>query len=242
MGKHGSGKIISATRAKLPKMLLSKPVMKEIKLVPARKKKSRTKKAKPLARNNGSPRAVNKKSKKAKPAASAKKKPTLAKKASLQKSSSGSIYIQPPGVPVEVPPLPPRSVLISATRAEAAPKAAPIARPTSVPNSKSAPNPSPMAHRAPVPNSASQSTAPIVVAPAPQSAAIANETSTVPPISQLADPVLPQPPPEPIHDPNPPMLFEVAWEVCWQLGGIYTCVLRSKTPAMQERNGVTTIA
>ncbi len=63
-----------------------------------------------------------------------------------------------------------------------------------------------------------------------------NETPAVPPISQLADPILPQPPPEPIHDPNPPMLFEVAWEVCWQLGGIYT-VLRSKTPAMQERWG-----
>jgi glycogen(starch) synthase len=30
------------------------------------------------------------------------------------------------------------------------------------------------------------------------------------------------------------MLFEVAWEVCWQLGGIYT-VLRSKAPAMIKR-------
>ena len=32
------------------------------------------------------------------------------------------------------------------------------------------------------------------------------------------------------------MLFEIAWEVCWQLGGIYT-VLRSKAVAMQERWG-----
>jgi glycogen(starch) synthase len=31
--------------------------------------------------------------------------------------------------------------------------------------------------------------------------------------------------------PTRPMLFEVAWEVCWQLGGIYT-VLRSKAPQM----------
>jgi glycogen synthase len=31
-----------------------------------------------------------------------------------------------------------------------------------------------------------------------------------------------------------PLLFEVAWEVCWQLGGIYT-VLRSKARAMIER-------
>jgi glycogen synthase len=33
-----------------------------------------------------------------------------------------------------------------------------------------------------------------------------------------------------------PILFEIGWEVCWQLGGIYT-VLRSKIPAMQERWG-----
>jgi len=33
-----------------------------------------------------------------------------------------------------------------------------------------------------------------------------------------------------------PLLFEVAWEVCWQLGGIYT-VLRSKVLAMQQRWG-----
>jgi glycogen synthase len=35
---------------------------------------------------------------------------------------------------------------------------------------------------------------------------------------------------------EPPLLFEVAWEVCWQLGGIYT-VLRSKAAAMTERWG-----
>ena len=40
------------------------------------------------------------------------------------------------------------------------------------------------------------------------------------------------PPQTPEPQPTePPMLFEVAWEVCWQLGGIYT-VLRSKAPAM----------
>ena len=36
--------------------------------------------------------------------------------------------------------------------------------------------------------------------------------------------------------PQPPLLFEVAWEVCWQLGGIYT-VLRSKAATMLERWG-----
>ena len=35
---------------------------------------------------------------------------------------------------------------------------------------------------------------------------------------------------------QPPLLFECAWEVCWQLGGIYT-VLRTKAPAMLERWG-----
>ena len=32
----------------------------------------------------------------------------------------------------------------------------------------------------------------------------------------------------------PPLLFEIGWEVCWQLGGIYT-VLRSKAQTMQRR-------
>jgi len=36
--------------------------------------------------------------------------------------------------------------------------------------------------------------------------------------------------------PTAPLLFEVAWEVCWQLGGIYT-VIRSKAPAMTKIYG-----
>ncbi|MFI5380907.1 MAG: glycosyltransferase [Tepidisphaerales bacterium] len=54
----------------------------------------------------------------------------------------------------------------------------------------------------------------------------------------------PSPPPLPAgpHQPPPstggtlqqPLLFECAWEVCWQLGGIYT-VLKTKSPAMQRR-------
>ena len=35
---------------------------------------------------------------------------------------------------------------------------------------------------------------------------------------------------------KPPLFFECGWEVCWQLGGIYT-VLRTKARAMQERWG-----
>jgi glycogen(starch) synthase len=43
----------------------------------------------------------------------------------------------------------------------------------------------------------------------------------------------PAPPPIPTP-PQQPLLFEVGWEVCWQLGGIYT-VLRSKAAAMQKK-------
>ena len=35
---------------------------------------------------------------------------------------------------------------------------------------------------------------------------------------------------------NQPLLFEVAWEVCQQLGGIYT-VIRSKVPSIVEQWG-----
>jgi glycogen(starch) synthase len=46
--------------------------------------------------------------------------------------------------------------------------------------------------------------------------------------------VVTQPEPEAPSAPLEPLLFEIAWEVCWQLGGIYT-VLRSKAPAMLQR-------
>jgi glycogen(starch) synthase len=58
------------------------------------------------------------------------------------------------------------------------------------------------------------------------------EQSPPPPV--VDEPAPPAPPSEPVHAPLPPMLFEVAWEVCWQLGGIYT-VLRSKAQAMINR-------
>jgi glycogen(starch) synthase len=56
----------------------------------------------------------------------------------------------------------------------------------------------------------------------------------LPPI-HAAEPFIPAPH-EPVHAPVPPLLFECAWEVCWQLGGIYT-VLRSKAAAMTARWG-----
>ena len=48
-----------------------------------------------------------------------------------------------------------------------------------------------------------------------------------------APPVAPKEPAAP-PPPLPTLLFEIAWEVCWQLGGIYT-VLRTKAGAMLER-------
>ena len=40
-------------------------------------------------------------------------------------------------------------------------------------------------------------------------------------------------PPPASYVPIQPLLFEVSWEVCWQLGGIYT-VIRSKAPQMSR--------
>ncbi len=64
----------------------------------------------------------------------------------------------------------------------------------------------------------------------PQSAAAKAEAARVPERA----PDAPKPKPDIDLPPQPPMLFEVAWEVCWQLGGIYT-VLRSKAAAMIKR-------
>lgn len=50
------------------------------------------------------------------------------------------------------------------------------------------------------------------------------------------DPTLDAPGDAPRTEDKPALLFEVGWEVCWQLGGIYT-VLRSKIAAMQARWG-----
>ena len=57
--------------------------------------------------------------------------------------------------------------------------------------------------------------------------------ATAPAKPQAAEP---EPPPTPAAPPPPlpPLLFEIAWEVCWQLGGIYT-VLRSKADCMKQR-------
>ncbi len=73
-------------------------------------------------------------------------------------------------------------------------------------------------------------------APAPAPAVVAVPAPPEPPASaSVKSPESPKPeepaaPPPPL----PTLLFEIAWEVCWQLGGIYT-VLRTKAAAMLER-------
>ena len=58
------------------------------------------------------------------------------------------------------------------------------------------------------------------------------------PRPQTAEPEnsAPNRPPPSSAPSQPPLLFEIAWEVCWQLGGIYT-VLRTKAAAMTEKWG-----
>src|SRR5437868_3761925 len=73
------------------------------------------------------------------------------------------------------------------------------------------------------------------IRPAPISApAIATDqpssTNPLPPLLPTSHPPIPQP----SAPPPQPLLFEVGWEVCWQLGGIYT-VLRSKAAAMIKK-------
>lgn len=73
--------------------------------------------------------------------------------------------------------------------------------------------------------------------PAPEPVEAEAMTSNIPPPPTMMPDIPPvNPPAEPVHAPVPPLLFEIAWEVCWQLGGIYT-VLRSKATAMTQRWG-----
>src|SRR5690349_1275756 len=72
----------------------------------------------------------------------------------------------------------------------------------------------------------------------PGLAAPASRTTTPANDAPARETIAPSTPPAPEIQPIPqaPLLFEVAWEVCWQLGGIYT-VLRTKAAAMIERWG-----
>lgn len=89
----------------------------------------------------------------------------------------------------------------------------------------------------PAPAPAHQPPAPAAPAPItrvqPSQAAPAAPPSAHTPTTPAPQPAAPGPavPPPATYVPVQPLLFEVAWEVCWQLGGIYT-VIRSKAPQM----------
>lgn len=72
--------------------------------------------------------------------------------------------------------------------------------------------------------------------PAPESPAPTKQASSVARVLTMAEEVAPPQGPTVSAIPQPPLLFEIAWEVCWQLGGIYT-VLKTKAAAMIERWG-----
>ena len=76
-----------------------------------------------------------------------------------------------------------------------------------------------------------RSTGPVVEAPSRPPRPV---EPPVPPPPPAPSEATPQPPTLVAQPPAPPLLFEVAWEVCWQLGGIYT-VLRTKATAMQKQ-------
>src|SRR5438093_9243984 len=65
----------------------------------------------------------------------------------------------------------------------------------------------------------------------PVAAAQSVVESTSPPAAPPPQTVAPMAPPVQRQPAGPPLLFEIGWEVCWQLGGIYT-VLRSKAEDM----------
>jgi glycogen(starch) synthase len=87
---------------------------------------------------------------------------------------------------------------------------------------------------APAMETAMPTSTPAAAAPAASQGAPSYTPPTGPTMPPAPPPVLAAGsavPPPAAHVPVQPLLFEVAWEVCWQLGGIYT-VIRSKAPQM----------
>ena len=90
--------------------------------------------------------------------------------------------------------------------------------------------PPPATREVAAPVEAKQEDKPVAIGPALEPAIELTPIAPTTPDATPPDPVQPAPPPA------EPILFECAWEVCWQLGGIYT-VLKTKAPAMLQRWG-----
>ncbi|MEZ0266467.1 MAG: glycosyltransferase [Phycisphaerae bacterium] len=115
--------------------------------------------------------------------------------------------------------------------------------PTRLPIPSALPPPSPGPAPSTPPAAASQAKlpaapppAPAAPQPAPPSPVMAAALEQPAPQPQLAKTDPPKPDPAPSQADQPPLLFECAWEVCWQLGGIYT-VLKTKAASMVDKWG-----
>ena len=84
------------------------------------------------------------------------------------------------------------------------------------------------------PEATESSSIPHAVAPQEAEALPSIDSPPAPPAPDVPLPIAPPGLDE--QPPIDPLLFEIAWEVCWQLGGIYT-VLRTKAEAMLRRWG-----
>jgi glycogen(starch) synthase len=84
-----------------------------------------------------------------------------------------------------------------------------------------------------VPPSGSSNPSPSSKGPLNAGATMPQSAGEIPPAPMRTDDPAPVAP-APEVPPQPPLLFEIGWEVCWQLGGIYT-VLRSKADCMIDR-------
>ncbi len=130
-------------------------------------------------------------------------------------SGKGAKTLAPPAVKRDVPPLPPVE-----RKQDAPPPSEPELAP--LPVTVSAPQTSGATEFGPAPYAGPKRRAADALPSAKPPAAEPETPSAAPP-----EAVVPPPP-------QLPLLFEIAWEVCWQLGGIYT-VLRSKADCMNER-------
>jgi glycogen(starch) synthase len=137
---------------------------------------------------------------------------------------------QPPAPPVAWPPLaeaPPAAPEVAPPAPEVAHPGAAEAAPPPLPSSEADELSHTTAAPAPIHGQAQFEVAP------PAQTAAASPPAEPAPTPVTATPVPPAPPAPPKDDPanQPALLFEVAWEVCWQLGGIYT-VLKTKAQTM----------
>jgi glycogen(starch) synthase len=147
------------------------------------------------------------------------KTPTITKRADARPASGQPRVDEPPAkTQPDAPPAGNPAPVLEEVKPDLAPASPP-------------PRAEPIANDSPPPSPAPQASG----AQQPPAAVPTEEASSVARALMMAEEA-PPPRPTPPAIPQPPLLFECAWEVCWQLGGIYT-VLKTKAAAMIERWG-----